>query len=160
MATGYEGTYRATVVDDGDPSEQRRLHIVVPGVYGDASVWAAASLRASAASAQPGIGDEVWVSFEHGDTDYPVWERAAAPDHGAVATAPYIGKYRGIVVNNDDPLQQGRVEVTVDDVEVSPTWAVPDMNDAANAAPPAVGAEVWVEYDDGDGAHPRWVGLA
>ena len=41
-------------------------------------------------------------------------------------TTKYYGKYRGTVVNNIDPMQQGRIQVTVPDVTLPPsTWAMP-----------------------------------
>ena len=160
MVTGYGGTYRATVVDDADPAQQHRLQVVVPEVYADASVWAAASLPAGPTGLMPAVGDLVWISFEHGDTDYPVWERDPSADESADATAGYIGKYRGVVVANDDPMQQRRVEVTVPEVDPAPAWAQPAGDDVEHTESPAIGVEVWVEYDNGDPAYPRWVGLA
>jgi hypothetical protein len=160
VVTGYGGTYRATVVDDADPMQQHRLQVVVSEVYGDASVWAAASLPAGPAGPMPAVGDLVWVSFEHGDTDYPVWERDRGAEERPNATGGYIGKYRGVVVGMDDPLQQGRLEVTVAEVDPSPVWALPSVEDVQHMESPGLGVEVWVEYDNGDPAYPRWVGLA
>jgi Type VI secretion system/phage-baseplate injector OB domain len=157
VVTGYGGTYRATVVDDADPMQQHRLQVVVPEVYGDAAVWAVASLPVGPEEPLPAVGDVVWVSFEHGDTDYPVWEHDPGADE---ATAGYVGKYRGVVVGNDDPLQQGRVEVTVPEVDPERAWALPSDDDADHGEYPEIGAEVWIEYDNGDPAYPRWVGLA
>jgi len=159
VVTGYGGTYRGAVVDDADPLQQNRLQVVVPEVYGDASVWAAASLPPGPA-AVPAIGDPVWVSFQHGDTDYPVWERDQDADGSTGTTKGYIGKYRGAVVGNDDPLQRHRLEVTVPEVDPSPAWAEPSLDDVEQVEPPGIGSEVWIEYENGDPAHPRWVGLA
>jgi hypothetical protein len=154
VVTGYGGTYRASVVDDADPMAQNRLLVLVPEVYGDAAAWAAASLPSGPAGPMPAIGDLVWVSFEHGDTDYPVW----AGDRGSAgATGGYVGKYRGVVVANDDPMQLRRLEVTVAEVDQSPAWATRPSDDVEL---PEIGAEVWIEYENGDPAHPRWVGLA
>src|SRR6266511_3062442 len=75
MIAGYGGIYRATVLNDVDPMGQRRLQVQVPEVFGDRPVWAAASLPVGAEDPLPAVGEAVWVSFEHGDTDYPVWER-------------------------------------------------------------------------------------
>ena len=71
--TGYTGTYRGSVVDDADPLQQNRLLVVVPEIYGDASAWALSSLPPGDTAPLPGVGDVVWVSFEGGDAEYPIW---------------------------------------------------------------------------------------
>ena len=158
MVTGYGGTYRASVVDNNDPMLQNRLLVLVPEVYGaEVSVWAAASLSSSSA-ALPAVGDPVWVSFEHGDTDYPVWQLEGSDESDQTGKG-YIGKYRGLVLGNLDPIQQNRLEVTVPEVDPSTAWAVPS-DEVRYLEPPGVGSEVWVEYENGDPAYPRWVGLA
>jgi hypothetical protein len=154
MAIGYGGTYRASVVDNVDPMQQHRLLVVVPEVYGDASVWAEASLPPGSAVPMPAVGDLVWVSFLRGDSEYPVWGSERGGEGGDGATGRYVGKYRGVVVANDDPMQLRRLEVTVPEVNPSPAWAMPP------GELPAIGSEVWVEYENGDPAYPRWVGLA
>ena len=159
VVTGYGGTFRATVVDDADPMQQSRLQVVVPEVYGDSvPVWAVASRTDDSNS--PAIGDLVWVSFEHGDSDYPVWQADQGADQGVPAAGGYVGKYRGIVVDNLDPQQERRLEVTVPDVYAYPAWATPGVDDNPYDDPPAIGTEVWIEYECGDPAFPRWVGLA
>jgi hypothetical protein len=156
MVTGYPGTYRATVVDNNDPMLQDRLLVIVPEVYGsDTSVWAVGS-RTSASTTVPSVGDLVWVSFEHGDTDYPVWQFESDDSNAARG---YVGKYRGMVLDNLDPLQENRLSVTVPEVDPSSAWALPS-DDVRYTASPDVGAQVWIEYDNGDPAYPRWVGLA
>ena len=156
MVTGYGGTYRASVVDDADPMQQQRLQVVVPDVYGDLAVWA---VPAGSTVALPALGDLVWVSFEHGDTAYPVWQLDEG-DPTTHATSGYVGKYRGVVVGNDDPLQQHRLEVTVPDVDPWPAWATPSPDNYQYAESADLGSEVWIEYENGDPAYPRWVGLA
>jgi hypothetical protein len=158
MVTGYGGTYRGAVVDDADPLQQNRLGVVVPEVYGDdVSVWAA-PLQSSAASL-PVVGDLVLVSFEHGDTDYPIWEPYSHEQRDADASSGYVGKYRASVVDNADPMQEGRLEVIVPEVDSTPMWATAS-DDVRYGQLPDVGAEVWIEYEYGDPAYPRWVGLA
>lgn len=79
----------------------------------------------------------------------------------------YYGKYRGTVVNNVDPLFQGRLLVEVPDVlGLAPSsWAVACVPLAGPTGPPMgvylvppIGAGVWVEFEQGDPALPIWVG--
>ena len=157
MVTGYGGTYRGAVVDDADPSQQNRLGVVVPEVYGDdVSVWAVA-LQGS--GSLPQVGDLVLISFERGDTDYPIWEPFSDTDQNDDAARGYIGKYRASVVDNADPMQENRLEVIVPEVDSSPVWATA-ADDVRYGDAPDVGADVWVEYEYGDPAYPRWVGVA
>jgi uncharacterized protein involved in type VI secretion and phage assembly len=78
--------------------------------------------------------------------------------------APYFGKYRGLVVNNVDPKQEGRLIVQVPDVAGLPpmTWAMPCVPFAGIQnglfALPLPGSGVWVEFEKGDPNHPIWSG--
>ena len=160
MVLGYGGTYRGVVVDDADPLQQYRLGVIVPDVYGEnVSVWATALWLSDTASPLPVVGDVVLVSFEHGDSDYPIWEPGSGVEERGGGAGGYIGKYRGAVTGNDDPMQQNRLEVTVPEVDPSTVWAMPS-DDTQYTDPPNIGTEVWIEYDSGDPAYPRWVGLA
>ena len=75
----------------------------------------------------------------------------------------FYGKYRGTVVNNIDPLQMGRIQVSVPDVSVIPgTWAMPCLPIAGKQEGvfmvPQIGAGVWVEFEQGNPDYPIWVG--
>jgi uncharacterized protein involved in type VI secretion and phage assembly len=76
----------------------------------------------------------------------------------------YWGKYRGMVLNNVDPMQMGRLMVQVPDVtSVLPgTWAMPCVPVAGiqngMVALPMIGSGVWIEYEHGDPDFPIWVG--
>jgi hypothetical protein len=74
-ASGAEvyGIYRAKVVDNVDPLMKRRLRVLIPEVRGDDGVWAMACLPAGDRDAVPSVDDAVWVAFESGDPDQPVW---------------------------------------------------------------------------------------
>lgn len=75
-----------------------------------------------------------------------------------------FGKYRGMVLNNIDPMQQGRLQVQVPDVAglIPTTWAMPCVPlagiNAGILALPAIGTGVWVEFEQGNPDHPIWVG--
>ena len=155
MVTGYGDSYRGSVVDDLDPLGQRRLHVLVPEIFGETPVWAAASITDD--SGQPGVGESVWITFEHGDTDYPVWQRSEGGDTQGAARS-FSGKYRGQVIDNQDPQQQRRLQVLVPEVDSSSAWATAGA-EVEHLDLPDVGGEVWIEYEYGDPAYPRWVGL-
>ena len=77
---------------------------------------------------------------------------------------PYLGKFRGTVVNNVDPMLIGRIMVQVPAV-LGPgvsSWAMPCVPSAGiNAgilAVPLPGSGVWVEFEQGDPDYPIWVG--
>lgn len=75
-----------------------------------------------------------------------------------------FGKYRGSVLSNIDPLQMGRLMVQIPDVAnvIPSTWAMPCVPfggiQAGMYALPAVGAGVWVEFEQGNPDFPIWVG--
>src|SRR2546426_10905350 len=76
----------------------------------------------------------------------------------------WYGKFRGIVVDNEDPEHLGRLRAMVPDVlgEVPSTWAMPCVPAAGPqmgiVSIPSPGAGVWVEFEGGDPDYPIWVG--
>jgi hypothetical protein len=73
------------------------------------------------------------------------------------------GKYRGKVVNNLDPLMQGRIIALVPTVSELPlTWATPCVPYAGRGvgffAVPPISANVWIEFEGGDPGKPVWTG--
>lgn len=76
----------------------------------------------------------------------------------------FFGKYRGMVLNNVDPLQQGRLQVQVPDVAgLAPaSWAMPCVPlagiNTGMFALPMIGSGVWVEFEQGNPDYPIWVG--
>ncbi|HEX8244348.1 MAG TPA: phage baseplate assembly protein V [Longimicrobium sp.] len=76
----------------------------------------------------------------------------------------FYGKYRGTVINNVDPLQQGRIMAMVPDVTgvIPSSWAtacVPITGKQYGVwVLPQIGTGVWIEYEQGDPDHPIWSG--
>jgi hypothetical protein len=70
----YYGKYRATIVDNMDPEKLGRLKLRVPQVWGDEihDYWAWPCFSPGTIFV-PEIGVQVWVEFEFGDSDYPIW---------------------------------------------------------------------------------------
>lgn len=78
--------------------------------------------------------------------------------------ATFYGKYRGTVLNNIDPMQMGRIQATVPDVSniLPGSWALPCLPLAGIQngifAVPAIGAGVWIEFEQGNPDYPIWSG--
>ena len=76
----------------------------------------------------------------------------------------FWGKYRGIVVDNEDELMLGRLQVSVPQAlgEVLTAWAMPcvpyaELQVGFYMMPP-IGAAVWVEFEGGSLDYPIWAG--
>jgi len=74
----YFGKYRGTVVNTTDPEQRARLQALVPDVLGtQSSTWAlpAAPYAGPGAGfvALPPVGAGVWIEFEQGNPDFPIW---------------------------------------------------------------------------------------
>jgi uncharacterized protein involved in type VI secretion and phage assembly len=75
----------------------------------------------------------------------------------------FYGKYRGLVTDNQDPAQAGRLRVKVPlvlgDVE---SWALPCVPYAGSGVGhytiPAADTLVWVEFEGGNPSMPIWTG--
>jgi uncharacterized protein involved in type VI secretion and phage assembly len=76
----------------------------------------------------------------------------------------YYGKYRGMVINNVDPLQIGRLQIQVSDIGglVPSSWAMPCFpltgKQMGAYMIPQIGAGVWVEFEQGNPDYPIWSG--
>lgn len=77
----YFGKYRGIVTDVGDPNNQCRIRATVPAVLGDhACGWAlpAAPFAGDGHGVVmlPKVGSGVWIEFEAGRLDNPIWSGA------------------------------------------------------------------------------------
>lgn len=76
----------------------------------------------------------------------------------------YYGKYRGLVADNDDPQQLGRIKARVPEVlgDVTSGWALPCVPYAGNGSGqytvPEPDTGVWIEFEAGDPSRPIWSG--
>jgi Type VI secretion system/phage-baseplate injector OB domain len=74
----FWGKYRGAVVNIADPLGLGRVQAVVPDVLGtETSQWALPALPfaglAHGLFLLPEIGDQVWIEFEKGDPNSPIW---------------------------------------------------------------------------------------
>lgn len=88
----YYGKYRGAVVNNVDPLSLGRLQVQVPDVGGLVpSTWALPCMpfagRQMGAWLIPQIGTGVWVEFEQGDPDHPIWSGCW---YGSAAEVPAL----------------------------------------------------------------------
>ena len=75
----FYGVYNGVVVATEDPSNLKRVRLQVPKLFGESwTKWAPPSAPSPLGGAPssvtvPVVGTVVYVMFENGDTDYPVW---------------------------------------------------------------------------------------
>jgi uncharacterized protein involved in type VI secretion and phage assembly len=76
----------------------------------------------------------------------------------------FYGKYRGKVSDNRDPLMLGRIRAHVPAVfgEEKTGWALPCSPYGGKGVGfffiPPIGANVWIEFENGNPDYPIWVG--
>ena len=81
-----------------------------------------------------------------------------------MAGKSFYGKYRATVLDNEDPMVQGRLLLQVSDVlgDIPASWALPCLPAVGPQMGvfvlPAVGSMVWAEFEQGDPGYPIWVG--
>ena len=74
----FFGKYRGSVENTLDPYGIGRLQVSVPDVFGEGTLaWAMPCLPGAGPGVGiyvlPPIGAKVWIDFERGDPEYPVW---------------------------------------------------------------------------------------
>ncbi|MBP7705582.1 MAG: hypothetical protein KA105_09910 [Caulobacter sp.] len=69
------GKYRARVVDDADPLALGRLLVEASTLPDLRLSWAMPCVPwpGVAGLSTPPVGTNVWIEFESGDPDYPIW---------------------------------------------------------------------------------------
>jgi uncharacterized protein involved in type VI secretion and phage assembly len=76
----------------------------------------------------------------------------------------FLGKFRGVVTDNQDPLMTGRIRAKVPDAlgDIESGWALPCFPVGGTGmgfyGVPAKGAGVWIEFEQGDLDYPIWSG--
>jgi uncharacterized protein involved in type VI secretion and phage assembly len=76
----------------------------------------------------------------------------------------FYGKFRGVVSDNSDPSNLGRIRAKVADVfgEEESGWAMPSVPYAGSQVGlfliPPTNASVWIEFEHGNPDYPIWTG--
>lgn len=124
----YFGKYRGKVAGNSDPLQLGRVQVTCPAVLGDGKLsWALPCTP----YAGPGVGffaippvdADVWVEFEGGNPDYPIWagcfwSKGQVPVPSAVASTKML-KTDGLTLTVDDRQGSGGVTLQVSSPVVS-----------------------------------------
>ena len=102
MTKAVNGKHRGIVRDNSDPLALGRIQAAVPDVTGDASAgWAMPCFPVAGMFMVPSIGANVWIEFEGGDVDHPIWCGCFYENAGEVPAASH--ERGGLVVQT--PMQ-------------------------------------------------------
>ncbi len=138
----YTGLYRGIITNNNDPSKAGRVEVIVSALGTSPLVnWAVPrnSFMVGASQGQiiiPEIGTKVWVEFEHGNIDYPVYslgswlgyenlnglediETGQVYKDGEIASK-YLLRTKNLLINLNE--KDGNVEIHRQDVDESSTW--------------------------------------
>jgi uncharacterized protein involved in type VI secretion and phage assembly len=148
----FYGKYRGLVVDNADPQQTARLRVRVPDVTNvHPSTWAKPCLPftgiRSGFYVVPAVGSHVWVEYEQGDPDYPIWVGCfweSANDVPALALAGGQGQQQIViqttnqntVLISDVPGASGGIQL------MSSSGAVISVSDAGITISNGRGAEI------------------
>ena len=142
----YYGKYRATVLNNLDPQNQGRIQLQLGDRYGlFPSTWAYpcfpfAAKGTAGIVALPQIGSAVWVDFEAGDPDYPIWSGGFFPDPagfpvlaltGATPATPniHLQTTTGTSITlSDNPAQQVFIKTSTGALVIIGTAGITLMN--------------------------------
>lgn len=93
MAAKHYGIHRAVVVNVDDPKRLDRIKVRVPEVLGnEITDWVWPKHPATFWSWKPIVGSPVWVEFEAGDVDRPLYSGTWYPQYKGSSTIPYESK--------------------------------------------------------------------
>ncbi len=115
MSQPFYGKYRGIVTDINDPLMIGRIKATVSDVMGDQeSGWAMPCApfggEQTGFFVLPKVGAGVWIEFEHGDPDYPIWAGCwwgSAAEMPPVLLAP---PYKKLMI-----VTEGGQSITLDD---------------------------------------------
>jgi len=114
----YFGKYRGMVISNIDPMQMGRLMVQVPDISGlIPSTWAMPCFPVTGKQMGtwwlPQIGAGVWVEFEQGDPDYPIWSGCW---FGSAAEVPALALAAPPAIPNFVIQTQGQNTIMISDL--------------------------------------------
>ena len=139
------GKYRGTVADNKDDQGRGRLAVRVPAVFGEQMTVLAlpcvpvAGPKGTGPFAMPDVGSNVWVEFEAGDRNHPIWTGCFWPENAidAADAKPAIKFWRttSFLIRIDDDAGELTIEKTDGGkLTVSATEVMAEANSVVQSA--------------------------
>lgn len=135
------GKYRGKVANNVDPLQLGRITALVPAISELPLSWAMPSVPVAGAGvgffALPPIGSNVWIEFEGGDVNYPVWSgcfwgEGEVPAEPALFTTTML-KTELATISINDLEAELKLELTAPDgvmsIVMSPTGITLSVNE-------------------------------
>ncbi len=153
MRQPFYGKYRGIVTDINDPLMMGRIKATVSDVLGDQeSGWAMPCApfggEQTGFFVLPKVGAGVWIEFEHGDPDYPIWAGCwwgSAAEMPPVLLAP---PYKKLMI-----VTEGGQSITLDD-----TPGIGGITLETSGGQKIVLSATGLEIDNGMGASIKMTG--
>ncbi len=164
----YFGKYRGLVVDNADPENRARVTLQVPEVLGSEAVshWAEPCLPFGGLADQglflvPEVGAQVWVEFEAGNVNKPIWTGTVWQQSGDVPSeaadrSPHMRQLKtpsGQILSFDDTAGEEEIRLyhpAGSELKIDPEGVV-QVTDAAGATLVLNAADSKVEIADSNG---------
>jgi uncharacterized protein involved in type VI secretion and phage assembly len=148
----FLGKFRATVTDNRDPLMKGRVRVKAPDVYGEnESGWALPALPYTGNKVGlfliPPTSASVWVEFEHGDPDYPIWaggfwSESEVPASPGVAEMKVLKTDTATITLNDTPGAGGITIETQTGMKIKIDTTGIEINNGLNASVKLSGPQV------------------
>jgi uncharacterized protein involved in type VI secretion and phage assembly len=153
MADGFFGKYRGTVTDNKDPLFTGRIRAKVPDVLGDQECgWAmpCAPFGGSKTGffSLPPVDAGVWIEFEHGDPDYPIWSGCWWGSALEMPPMLLVPPYKKVMI-----MTEGGNSVTIDD-----TPGIGGITLETSAGQKISLSSIGIEISNGQGASIKLTG--
>jgi uncharacterized protein involved in type VI secretion and phage assembly len=127
----HYGKFRGKVTDNQDPLGRGRIRAMVPAISDKPLTWAEPCTPYAGPKAGwyalPPVGANVWIEFERGDPDYPIWSGCfwASGDPEIMPLekpAPEVKLFQtekmALIVNDKDKEERLTVKLKTDDGEL------------------------------------------
>src|ERR1700754_3496879 len=125
MAGPFYGKFRGVVTDNNDANHLGRIRAKVPDVFGNEdSGWAMPAVpyagRQVGLYLIPPVEALVWIEFEHGDPEYPIWTGCFWGTESELPVSP--------VKVEKKVLKTGAGTITLDDTQGSTSITIETTN--------------------------------